>query len=75
MTFVQVVFPTLLNPVRARIATMIAIGLIFLFLFLMICVPALTVDHYYGDTGLWCWIAGANTESLRLRIGESSLSV
>ena len=60
----------LLNPARARLVTMAFIAFIFTFLFLMIATPALTVDHYYGNTGLWCWIAGANTESLRLRIGE-----
>ncbi|KAF8305775.1 hypothetical protein DL93DRAFT_299721 [Clavulina sp. PMI_390] len=73
MTFVQVVYPTLLTPKRARQVTYAAIGFIYLFLFLIIAIPSITIDHYYGNTGLWCWIAGSNTESLRLRVGERSL--
>lgn len=70
LTFVQVCHPTLLSPQNARRVVYCSIVFIFLFLFLMISIPSLTIDHYYGDTGLWCWIAGVNEESLRLRIGS-----
>lgn len=73
MTFVQVVFPKLMTQAQARVVTFVGIGGVFLFLFLMITIPATTIHHYYGNTGLWCWIAGDNVESLRLRIGKSHL--
>jgi hypothetical protein len=73
MTFVQVVFPRLLSPTRARVVTYISIAAIYMFVFLMIMIPATTIPHYYGNTGLWCWIAGEDVESLRLRIGECCL--
>jgi hypothetical protein len=51
MTFVQTMFPGMLNQSQVRQLAVAMIVFIFLFLLLMITIPATTIPHYYGDTG------------------------
>ncbi len=38
------------------------------FLILLIIPPATTISHYYGNTGLWCWIDNNSPTNARLQI-------
>jgi hypothetical protein len=51
MTFVQTMFPGKLSRSQARGLATVMIVLIFVFLCLMIAIPATTIPHYYGNTG------------------------
>ncbi|KAF9514274.1 hypothetical protein BS47DRAFT_883110 [Hydnum rufescens UP504] len=70
MTFVQTMFPGKLNPSQARRLAVAMIVWTFLFLFLIIIIPAITIPHYYGDAGAWCWITYTSGEVSRLKIGS-----
>ncbi|KAF9511424.1 hypothetical protein BS47DRAFT_1383426 [Hydnum rufescens UP504] len=70
MTFLQTMFPGKFTQSQARQLTVAMITFIFLFIFLIITIPATTIPHYYGDTGPWCWIANRSPESSRLKIGS-----
>lgn len=47
------------------------LSFIVLFLILLILPPATSIKNYYGNTGLWCWIAHRNPETDRLQIGSA----
>lgn len=68
LTWAQIVYPAALPPRRAQHVTCAIIGTILLFLILMIAIPSKTIPHYYGDTGLWCWITDDNIRARRMRI-------
>ncbi|KAF9510007.1 hypothetical protein BS47DRAFT_111595 [Hydnum rufescens UP504] len=70
MTFLQTMFPGKLSRSQARQLAVAMIALIFLFIFLMIIIPATTIPHYYGKSGAWCWITDGTVESSRLKIGS-----
>ncbi|KAF9514271.1 hypothetical protein BS47DRAFT_1343207 [Hydnum rufescens UP504] len=63
-------FPGMLNRSQVRRLAAAMIVFIFLFITLMVTIPATTIPHYYGDTGAWCWITDTSVEASRLKIGS-----
>jgi len=53
-------------PRQMSLALVVVTSLILLFIIL---VPATTLNPYYGNTGLWCWIVGKDGTKRRLRVG------
>lgn len=51
LTFVHIVLPRKFHRKRARNLATALVGITFLYLFLIILVPAVTIPHYYGNTG------------------------
>jgi len=56
------------NP---RTVSFVMLGFLVTFLFLLIAPPAISIRSYYGNTGLWCWIAHRNPETDRLQIASA----
>ncbi|KAF9514275.1 hypothetical protein BS47DRAFT_1392552 [Hydnum rufescens UP504] len=73
MTFVQTMFPGKLNRSQAHWLAMAMIVFIFLFLSLTITLPAMTIPHYYGDTGAWCWISDTSRGGVKTQDREATV--
>ena len=56
------------NP---KTVSYVMLGFLVTFLILLIAPPATSIRSYYGNTGLWCWIAHRNPETDRLQIGSA----
>ncbi|KAF8328086.1 uncharacterized protein EI90DRAFT_1596776 [Cantharellus anzutake] len=57
LTYLQVLHSKWLGKRGAKIFAAASVCFITLFIILSVAIPASTIQSYYGDSGMWCWVS------------------